>query len=494
MDDQYILGMQGITKRFGGSLALDHVDFHLRSNSVHALMGENGAGKSTLMKVLLGLHQPDEGHIIYQGKEVSFKNPRDALNMGFAMIHQELLQMEEMSVADNMFMGRFPGTVVLKKQEIIRQTKEALDKLGITGIDPKAKIKSLSIAQKQLVEIAKAVSWNAKVIVMDEPTSALMDHEIEILFNIIHGLKANGCSIVYISHKMDEIFRISDEITVLRDGEFVGNDFASNLDNGKLVKMMVGRELNNLYEKSEPHVGEKVLEVEDLSSDGKFQNVSFSVHKGEVVGFSGLLGAGRSELMETIFGLRKKTGGRILKDGKELEITCPKDAVKNGIAFVTEDRKKTGLFLEMPIGYNISIAALDKLTGKNTVPRKKESEDVAEMSKRFGVKTKNLKNNVSSLSGGNQQKVVLAKWMMTNPDLLILDEPTRGIDVGAKKEIYTMIDELAASGKAVIVISSEMPEVLGVSDRILVMHEGKLKGELTRKEASQVKIMSLLTD
>lgn len=497
MGEKYLLEMRGISKRFGGVQALNNVNFFLREGTVHALMGENGAGKSTLMKILLGLYQPDEGKIIYQGKEVILRDPQNALDMGFAMVSQELTQMEEMTVADNIFMGRFPGKIVVNRKEINERTKKLFADLGIKEILPTEKIKTLSQAKKQLVEIAKAVSYNAKIIVMDEPTSALMDKEVEILFRIINDLRNRGKAIIYISHKMEEIFRISNDITVLRDGTFIGCKSAGELNNDTLVKMMVGRELKDLFVRNRKQVGDVALEVKNLSAEGVFENVSFKVRHGEVVGFAGLMGAGRSEVMETIFGIRKKTNGSVYLNGKEVQIKNPKDAVCKKIAFVTEDRKGTGLFLNMPIFFNSSISYLDLLTQHATIPRKKEIVDVKEISDRLKLKRGSIKNKASSLSGGNQQKVVLAKWLLTQPDVLILDEPTRGIDVGAKKEIYALIDEIVAEGKAVIVISSEMPEVIGVSDRILVMHEGKMKGEINNNEAqkaTQEQIMSLMTD
>ena len=497
MGEKYLLEMRGISKRFGGVQALNNVNFFLREGTVHALMGENGAGKSTLMKILLGLYQPDEGKIIYQGKEVILRDPQNALDMGFAMVSQELTQMEEMTVADNIFMGRFPGKIVVNRKEINERTKKLFADLGIKEILPTEKIKTLSQAKKQLVEIAKAVSYNAKIIVMDEPTSALMDKEVEILFRIINDLRNRGKAIIYISHKMEEIFRISNDITVLRDGTFIGCKSAGELNNDTLVKMMVGRELKDLFVRNRKQVGDVALEVKNLSAEGVFENVSFKVRHGEVVGFAGLMGAGRSEVMETIFGIRKKTNGSVYLNGKEIQIKNTKDAVCKKIAFVTEDRKGTGLFLNMPIFFNSSISYLDLLTQHATIPRKKEIVDVKEISDRLKLKRGSIKNKASSLSGGNQQKVVLAKWLLTQPDVLILDEPTRGIDVGAKKEIYALIDEIVAEGKAVIVISSEMPEVIGVSDRILVMHEGKMKGEINNNEAqkaTQEQIMSLMTD
>lgn len=493
MDEQYLVEMRGISKSFGGVHALKDVSLLIRKGKVHALMGENGAGKSTLMKILLGFHQPDEGKIIFEGNEITLKSPGEALDKGFSMVSQELMQMDEMTVADNMFMGRYSGKFKIDKKTLYDNTAEIFRKLGIEHIRPNAKIRSLSLAQRQLVEIAKAVSYNAKLIVMDEPTSALMDAERDILFRIIRDLKAEGTAIIYISHKMEEIFQIADEVTVLRDGTYIGHDEASNLDNDRLIQMMVGRKLTDLYVRSESKPGDVALEVKNLSSGTVFHDVSFQVRHGEVLGFAGLMGAGRSEIMETIFGIRKKTSGTILKDGKEIEIRNPKDAIKNKIAFLTEDRKGTGLFLNMPIAFNSSISSLDLMNNGWTVSRKKESAKVEKMSDELKLKRSSINAKVSSLSGGNQQKVVLCKWMLTEPDVLILDEPTRGIDVGAKKEIYTLIDSIAKSGKAVIIISSEMPEVIGISDRILVMYEGRLKGQLNRGEVTQEGIMAMMT-
>lgn len=494
MENKYLLEMLNISKRFDGVRALENVDLRLKAGEVHALMGENGAGKSTLMKILLGIYQPDEGKILVQGKEITIKNPGDALDSGFAMVSQELMQMEEMTVADNIYMGRFPGNIAVDRKKINKKARELFQHLGINGIEPGKKIKSLSLAQKQLVEIAKAVSYDAKVIVMDEPTSALMDKEIKVLFEIIRNLRSKGRAIVYISHKMEEIFQISDTITVLRDGTLIGSKPAKELNNEMLVKMMVGRELKDMFVRSDRRPGEVAFEVKNLSCPGCFEDVSFKVRHGEVVGFAGLMGAGRSEIMETVFGIRKKSEGSIWLNGKKLDIKCPKEAIKNKIAFVTEDRKGTGLFLNMPIVFNSSISFLDMLTKNIIVPRRKENKVVEDMSDRLNLKRRSIKYKASSLSGGNQQKVVLAKWMLTEPDLLILDEPTRGIDVGAKKEIYALIDEIVATGKAVIVISSEMPEVIGISDRIIVMHEGKLKGEIINKNTTQEEIMSLMTE
>lgn len=486
--------MLGITKRFGGITALDGVDLRLRAGTVHALMGENGAGKSTLMKILLGIYRPDKGKIIKDGKEIVLKRPAEGLAEGFAMVNQELLQMDQMTVADNIFMGRYPGKIKVGTKIIYEDAKKLFEQLNIRGIEPDALIHDLSPAQRQLVEIAKAVSFNAKVIVMDEPTSSLMDAEAEILFEIINDLKKKGTAVVYISHKMDEVFRLADEITVLRDGKLIGSKPASELDQNKLIKMMVGRELKDMYSRDRNNPGKTILEVKDLSSPGAFEHVSFSVHAGEVLGFAGLMGAGRSEIMETIFGIRKKSSGEIFKDGKKIEIKSPIDAIHQKIAFVTEDRKRTGLFLNMSILFNSTISSLDILfRNKTTVQKRKEQVETERMAEELTLKSGGLNLPASSLSGGNQQKVVLMKWLLTDPDVLILDEPTRGIDVGAKKEIYGIIDQLAKLGKAIIVISSEMPEVIGVSDRVIIIHDGRLSGEIDDEVITQEKIMSYMT-
>ncbi|MDU7707314.1 MAG: sugar ABC transporter ATP-binding protein [Clostridium sp.] len=490
MMEEKLLVMRGITKEFPGVKALDHVELQLTKGTVHALMGENGAGKSTLMKILMGIYQPDDGEIILNGQKVKIESPKRAHKLGISMIHQELMPILDMSVADNIFLYDYPARKGIVQKSVLYQKTEALFRdLGIEGIDSKAFMKELSQAQMQMVEIAKAVSAKADVIIMDEPTSAISDHEVENLFRIIRTLRAKGVGILYISHKMDEIFKISDFITVLRDGQYIGSAPSIELDQEKLVSLMVGRELKAIYDRHPAVTGEVMLEVRHLKCKGVCEDVSFKLHKGEVLGFAGLVGAGRTEIMEAIFGLRKRQGGEIIKEGKKLDIRSVRDAINHGLALASEDRKRFGLFLDLPISYNISISWLNNLAKVGIVNRGNEKEQAYKFSKDLRIKSSSIKTKVGKLSGGNQQKVVLAKWLLTKPDILILDEPARGIDIGAKQEIYTLIEQMAHEGKGVIVISSEMPELIGISDRIITVHEGVIKGSLTGKEITQERIM-----
>lgn len=489
-DQKNILELEHISKTFTGVKALDDVQLKVRKGSVHALMGENGAGKSTMMKILIGMYQPDEGgQIWFNGKNYAVSNTRQALDSGISMIHQELMPIPEMTVADNIFMRRYAdkAKIFVDYKKLYRDTDDLLKSLEISDISPRAKMKDLSTAQKQMVEIAKAVSYNSMLIIMDEPTSSISDSEVEKLFKIIRSLKAQGIAIIYISHKMAEIFQIADDITVLRDGKYIDTKAAAELTNEDLIRMMVGRELKDLYSKKEIKAGDVILEVKNLSGE-RFEDVSFEVRRGEILGIAGLVGAGRTEVVETIFGIRKALGGTILKDGKEITIKSSKDAIRNRIALATEDRKGLGLFLGYTITYNISVSWLDHMSRFGFVKHDKEKKEANEYSNRLRVKARSNHVKVGELSGGNQQKVVLAKWLLTEPDVLILDEPTRGIDIGAKAEIYRIMEELAAQGKAVIMISSEMPEILGMSDRIIIMNAGKVAGELTAKEATQEKV------
>lgn len=497
MNNEIVLKMNGITKTFPGVIALEDVRFEIAKGSVHALMGENGAGKSTLMKILMGIYKPDSGEIIFKGKKTEIHNSRHALQIGISMIHQELNNIKEMSVSQNIFLMREPinkYTRMVDFKRMDENTERLFEKLGIEGISPKALIKSLSIAQCQMVEIAKAVSYDSDVIIMDEPTSAISEHEVEKLFSIIENLKREGRSIIYISHKMDEIFKICDAITVLCDGRFIGTDAAENLDRQKLIKMMVGRELSELFYKREAPIGEVALEVKNFSKDDLFHDVNLSVRKGEILGIAGLMGAGRTEVVETIFGMRGKYEGEIKKNGKLIHIKKQQDAIDNGIVLATEDRRRYGLVLALSVKHNISLPSLKRMTSGTIVNMAKERKETIGMIDKLGIKVASSNALVSTLSGGNQQKVVLAKWLMTMPDILILDEPTRGIDVGAKVEIYKIMSELVKNGKAVIMISSEMPEIIGLSDRIIVMHDGKVTGELERSEVTQEKIMELIAN
>ncbi|MGF6990722.1 inositol transport system ATP-binding protein [Lachnospiraceae bacterium PF1-21] len=488
------LEMKQIKKSFGSVQALRGVDFKLRRGTVHALMGENGAGKSTLMKILAGVQGYDEGEIQINDKVVAIGSVRDAISAGVSMIHQELSPVLEMSIAENIFLGRekikgrFP---IVNSRFMNKEAAEMMKSQVGMDINPSTKMKELNVAQMQMVEIVKAISQGADIIIMDEPTSAITETEVEKLFTLIRELTEKGKSIIYISHKMDEIFQISDEITVLRDGELVGSDLAKNLDDAKLIKMMVGRELNEVYPKVKVEPGEVLLEVKNLGKTDKFRDISFKVRRGEIVGFAGLVGAGRTEVAEAIFGFKPADNGEICIKGKSVKIKSPADGIKEGIAFVSEDRKEVGLNLISSIKDNITLANLEKYCACNFIINNRvEKQKAQEYSKQFNVKAPSINTKVGQLSGGNQQKVILAKWVSCDPDIIIMDEPTRGIDVGAKSEIYRMMCELAKQGKCIIMISSEMPEVFGMSDRIYVLSHGRLKGVFDKSEFDQENIMA----
>lgn len=493
----FILEMTNISKSFGPVKALKGVELKVRKGSVHALMGENGAGKSTLMKCLIGINSKDTGTIIFKGKEINCRKPAEALAAGISMIHQELSPVLDMTVADNLFLGReeTKGGFWVDTKKNNEKARALLDEFDMPDVKPTDLLRELSIGQMQLLEIAKAVSYNADLIIMDEPTSSISEQDVELLFKIIRRLQSEGKSFIYISHKMDEIFQISDEITVFRDGEYVGTDASSNLDNARLVKMMVGRELKDLYDKEEVKIGEPLLEVEHLTNGKLFQDVSFTLRAGEILGFAGLVGAGRTEIVETIFGLRGKYEGTIRIKGQEVTIKSPRDAIRNGVALVTEDRKQKGLALGLSIKDNMAVTVLkENSSGAGIVNNKKVNDYCDYQVDRLKIKIGSVNDPVSSLSGGNQQKVVLGKWLHEGTDILILDEPTRGIDIGAKNEIYHLMEEMVKEGKAVIMVSSEMPEILGMSDRVLVMGDGKLKGILDRSDANQISVASLFSD
>ena len=491
---EYVLELKNIYKSFPGVKVLEDVTLQVRPGEVHALMGENGAGKSTLMKILMGIYKADQGSIFLEGKETVIHGPKDAMSKGISMIHQELNTVLDMEVAENVFVGREllkKGFEKLKIVDIARMREETgkyFREMNI-DIDPRAKMRTLSVAEMQLVEIVKAISLNSRIIVMDEPTSAITEKEATVLFAQIERLKKQGVAIIYISHKMDEIFRISDTITVLRDGQWIGTKPAKELDNDMLIKMMVGRELTDIYPKDPVEIGDVILEVKNLSRGKKVRDASFSLRKGEVLGIAGLVGAGRSELVETIFGLYPKTGGQIFLHGKEVHIKSAADAIKNKMALITEDRKQAGLNLIVSVKENIASVSIGKLSNHGIVNDKKINEVSEKYIKELKIKTPDGNAIVGNLSGGNQQKVVLAKWLLDEPDIIIFDEPTRGIDIGAKRDIYLLINNLAKEGKAVIVISSEMAEVMGICDRILVMAEGRINGEVQREEFSQEVIM-----
>lgn len=482
--------MRGIVKEFSGVRVLDGVSFQLSRGSVHALMGENGAGKSTLMKILCGIYPATEGEIFMDGKVAEIHSPIDAKRLGIAMIHQELSAFHELTVAANMFMNReYKRFGLLDEARMNRAAAEILADLNI-NIDPRVKMRSLSVAEMQLVEIAKAVSTDAEIIIMDEPTSALTEAEVANLYDTVRDLKSRGKAIVYISHKIEEIFAIADEITVLRDGEFVSHDKIAAFDHDKLISLMVGRTLDQQFHKTKHDFGKVLLRVENLSRSGEFKDVSFEVHAGEVLGFAGLIGAGRTEVVETVFGLQRADGGEIYVEGERVSIRSPGDAIRYGLALVSEDRKNVGLNLVGSVKENITMANLEKYCKFGVISSGSEKRACDDLIEMLSVKTHSRDTLVNALSGGNQQKVILARWMSTRPKILILDEPTKGIDVGAKAEIYRLIDEFAAEGGCVIMVSSEMPEILGMSDRIAVMHEGDLVAVFDRGEATQEKLLT----
>ncbi|MBR5875130.1 MAG: sugar ABC transporter ATP-binding protein [Oscillospiraceae bacterium] len=498
---EYRLEMRGVCKSFPGVKALDHAQLRLRPGTVHALMGENGAGKSTLMKCMFGIYEMDEGEVIFEGKPVKLSGPLEALEMGIAMVHQELQPIPARTVGENIFLGRYPmkklfGIIPMVDHDKMYADTAALLKKVRMEFDPKQPLGELSVSQMQSVEIAKAVSANCKVLILDEPTSSLTQNEVEALFRIIEDLKADGVSIVYISHKMDEILRISDEVTIMRDGQYVGTWDAKELTTDLIITRMVGRELANLFPHRENVPGEVVFEVEDFTSINprSFRDVNFNVRKGEILGVAGLVGAQRTELMEGLFGIRSHSKGTIKYQGKEMVINRPKDAIDNGIAMLTEDRRATGIMGVLSIADNISVASLLKyLHFGVAINNKKIEELVQDNIKKMNTKTPSSKTPIQSLSGGNQQKVLIGRWLANDPDVLILDEPTRGIDVGAKYEIYTIIAELAKQGKSIIMISSEMAEIIGMSDRVMVMCDGRVTGFIDGKDATQENIMELAT-
>ena len=487
---EYILEMNNIDKNFAGVKALKGVTLKVRPGTVHALMGENGAGKSTLMKCLLGINHLDGGEIIFKGEKLVVKSPIDALTHGIAMIHQELSPIPLRTVVENVWVGRQKKKgILLDNKRMIKEARELFKSLEI-DIDPLEMMGNLSVAKMQMVEIAKAISYNSEIIIMDEATSALTEAETRHLFKVIRQLKEKGKTIIYISHKMDEIFEICDDVTVFRDGTLVGSDSLKNLTEQSLIKMMVGRELTNMYPKVDCQIGDVYLKVENLSAGKAFQNVSFELHRGEILGFAGLVGAGRTEIVETIFGIRRRTGGKIYIDDKEVSINSPIDGIANKIALLTEDRRNSGIVPVSSVLNNISIASIAKYVRYGMLNHRKIKEDALLYGKKLSIKTASYDTPIMNLSGGNQQKCLVARWLLTNPEILIVDEPTRGIDVGAKAEIHTIISSLAKEGKAIIVISSEMPEVMAVSDRILVMHEGEMTGIIDRKDFSQELIMA----
>ena len=485
--------MTGIEKQFPGVKALDGAMLKLRPGTVHALMGENGAGKSTLMKCLFGIYKQDAGSIKIDGEEVHFSGPKNAMENGVSMVHQELNQVLQRSVMENIWLGRFPKNKgLVSHKQMYEETKKVFDDLDIP-VNPKTIIGKLSVSQRQMVEIAKAVSYNAKILVLDEPTSSLTQEEVEHLFDIINKLRAKGVAMVYISHKMEEILHISDEVTIMRDGQWVATEKAEDLTTDKIIKLMVGRDLTDRFPPKTNVPGEPLMEVKNLT--GKYMpsciDVSFELRKGEILGVAGLVGSRRTELLETIFGIANHETGEILKNGQPIQNKTPKDAIKNGFAMLTEERRATGIFGGMSILFNSVIANIKDYRKGLLLSDHKMKEDTQWVIDSMKVKTPSQKTHIRTLSGGNQQKVIIGRWLLTKPDILLLDEPTRGIDVGAKYEIYQLIINLANEGKGVMVVSSEMPELLGICDRIMVMSNGHLAGILDIKDATQEEIMRL---
>ncbi|SES04927.1 ribose transport system ATP-binding protein [Gracilibacillus ureilyticus] len=489
-----ILEMKNISKTFPGVKALSNVLLDLYPGEVLALIGENGAGKSTLMKILTGIYQKDAGHIFYNNQEIAPTNPKEAQELGINIIHQELNLMPDLTVAENIFIGREPRDFLnffLNNKELNQKAEALFERLNIK-LNPRTKISKLTVAKQQMVEIAKALSFNAKVLIMDEPTAALTDKEINTLFNIINWLKNEGVSIIYISHRMEELKRISDRITVMRDGEYIDTLPTETTEMKQVVSLMVGREIKIEQKTSNPDTfTETILEVNNLNNH-YLKDVSFHLRKGEILGFAGLVGAGRTEVARAIFGADSFTG-EIIINGSKVSIKQPVDAVNHGIGYLSEDRKRYGLMLDMTVKENIAISSLSKYTMASFVKPSNIKKDAEEYSTKLKVKTPSVNQRVKLLSGGNQQKVVIAKWLLKNSDILIFDEPTRGIDVGAKQEIYELLESLAKEGKSIMMISSELPEVLRLSDRIMVMNEGRITGELLSKDADQKRIMELAT-
>ena len=482
--------MKGINKAFGGNPVLQNAGFVLADGEIHALMGENGAGKSTLMKILTGVYTRDAGTVTVNGKEVVYNNAQEAEKEGIVFIHQELNVLFDLTVEENMFLGKeiHNRFGVCNKKAMQKEVRRILDVLGV-NIKPEAKMDTLSVGQQQMIEIAKALMVDAKVIIMDEPTAALSQSETVTLFKVVRSLKQKGVSIVYISHRMEEIFELCDRITILRDGEYVGTKNIPETNMDEIVKMMIGREIGERYPERNTKLGDVVFEVKNLNCPGTFKNVNFNVRAGEVLGVAGLMGAGRTEIMQSIFGNMPHVTGQIFMNGQEIQNKNPWDAMDNGIGFITEDRKIEGLMLEKSIMENISIANLGRISQKGVLNKKREQEMTQQGIEDLHIKCTGAQHACGNLSGGNQQKVVFAKWIFTEPKLLILDEPTRGVDIGAKKEIYSIINKLADKGVAIIMVSSELPEILGMSDRIMVVHEGKIGGFIDKNEANQENIM-----
>ncbi|HBU13393.1 MAG TPA: sugar ABC transporter ATP-binding protein [Clostridiales bacterium] len=484
----FVLQMRGISKEFPGVKALESMELSVRPGTVHALVGENGAGKSTLMKCLFGMYAVDAGEIILDGEPVKFANPAEALKRHVSMVHQELNQVPRQTVMENIWLGRYPvKSGFVDEKKMLGDTQKIFESLNI-NVDPRVESGDLPVSQKQMVEIAKAVSYNAKVIVMDEPTSSLTEKEVEHLFAIMEKLKANNTSIIYISHKLEEILRISDDVTVMRDGKWIATKAAGDITIDEMIKLMVGRDLTERYPEKKAVPGEVLLSVEDLACS-EFSGVSFELHKNEILGIAGLVGSKRTEVLETIFGMRQVKSGRIVLEGRELHNKNPLTAMKNGFAMLTEERRHDGIFSGLSVTFNLIISNIKAYAKKLFLNNRMIVSDVDSMIASMNIKTPDRNAAIGNLSGGNQQKVIFGRWLLTKPKVLLLDEPTRGVDVGAKYEIYQLINRLAEEGRGVIIVSSEMPELFGVCDRILTMSNGRLSGIFDAKDVSQVEIM-----
>lgn len=497
-DSNYLLKVEHVTKHFPGVVALDDVSVNVKKGEIHAVVGENGAGKSTLMNILSGVYTADAGQITFQGETISFRDPREAQENGIGMIHQELSVALSLSVMENMFIGRLNSNKLgfVDYKGLYKKCREQLDRLGLNRIDPTTLIRNLSISNMQLVEISKALSLNSSLMIMDEPTSSLTTRETEMLFSIIRNLKERGVSVLFISHRMDEIFEIADIITVLRDGKLISTTPKKAITRMEVISNMVGREFSKAFHREYTTVNESekpILEVKNLSLKGKFHNISFNLYPGQIIGLTGLVGAGRSELVQSIFGMDRKDSGAIVLNGKEIEIHSPADAIQYGIGLMPEDRKGQGLFLEMSAKENITIANLPKMTAGIFIKNPEEKKQAKSFISKLKIKTPSLDQKVKFLSGGNQQKTILARWLLNKPKVLFLDEPTHGIDVGAKAEIYALMNELANQGVAILLISSELPEIITMADRVIVMHNGEITGKLDHFEANQEEIMKLAT-